>query len=164
MDNPKDKEKPNKFNPDKYKYLAISKFQIKNIKFNITKLSPMAGFELFEKIRYVLASRSAEMEMPSDPLSISTLVYKIALSIDPVIVKEIRETIFENVQFSGDSITKGYAQLSGLEDVAFETLEPMHIYEVLGRGLVVNFFGSFVELILRFQKNPQDIDQSIPKI
>lgn len=134
-------------------------FKIQNTMFKIEKLPPMEGFYLSEFIRtnLVKSSESLDPGTGTDAES-AILFFKSVLGISEGAVEEIRETLFKGIEFSNkgcakedkSGVSKGWAQLSGLEDMAFENFEVINIYEVLVRALYINFFGSFSEMKSRF--------------
>jgi len=129
--------------------MAASEFKLNEIKFKVTKLSPMAGFKLFEKIRFALVG-SADVAKSGNDEESATLFFKAVLSLPPDIIQGFMDILFANIQFTGGSVQTGWSDLKGLEDMAFETLEPVHIYEVFGRSLIVNFTGSFSAIASKF--------------
>ena len=151
------------------KNLTDPKFSLGNIKFQIIKLSPMAGFNLSEKIRFALtlAADSAEAieDLPSMDRNIpaqkkaeiraAILFCKAILKLPPPTIEDFRNTLFENIEFTGGDVAQGWVKLKGMEDMAFT--EPLQIYEVLVRSLIVNFTGSFRELMQRFPAAMQNI-------
>jgi len=152
----KDKEAPPKADPKVQMFEDIIKsvkglknpeFTMEGVKFQIKKLSPIKGFNLFEKIRYEISRNadSAEAE-PDSPL----LFYKAILTLNPDVIEGIREDLFRNVSFRGNGVETGWMDLDGSEDMAFQEMEPLHVYELLIRCLAVNFSGSFHALISKF--------------
>lgn len=132
-----------------FKKMKEPDFEIDGIKFKISKLSPMKGFKLFEQIRFSLVGSAGVAESGGSEES-AALFFKTILALRPSIVQEFMDILFANVQFTGGSVKGGWSDLKGLEDMAFESLEPVHIYEVFGRCLIVNFYGSFLAIISKF--------------
>lgn len=147
-----------------------TKFKIKNVEFSITKLPPMDGFEMAEKIRLNLVYSADRFDVKSNPgeknkevEQNAILFFKAILGIETEFVKEIREKLFEHIQFSGNGVEKGWMDLRQSEDMAFENFEIINIYEVLGRALFVNFSGSFSELTSNFPGMAQILSQQLQK-
>jgi len=137
------------------KGLGDSKFKIKGTEFSVTKLPIMDGFDMAEKIRVTMAETANRFEDNSTPgkslkeqqAQNANLFFKVLLGLPTDFVKELRDKMFEYIQFrggkSGVSDKKGWAPLADCKDAAFQDFEIIHIYEVLGRALYVNFSGSF---------------------
>ena len=149
--------------------LTNPEFSLGGVKFQIIKLSPMSGFNLSEKIRFALASSADAVDIGDNAinndkdgqnqleLAAAVLFCKAVLKLHPATIEEFRNTLFESVEFSGGDISQGWMKLKGMEDMAFKN--PFHIYEVLVRSLVVNFTGSFKELMQKFPAAMQDLMQ-----
>lgn len=132
--------------------LKDPKFKIKKTSFVVSKLPPMQGLELAEYLRYHLA-KSADSFTINDNASEkenAMLFFKAVIGMKPEVVANIREKLFEHVQFSGNGVEKGYMDLTGAEDMAFQGFEISDIYQVLGRALFINFFGSFAGIASAF--------------
>lgn len=125
--------------------MSNPRFKIKGTSFVISKLPPMKSFSLAEYIRVHLAKSadSFSIEDKSSEKENAVLFFKAVLGLDPDVVEHIRETLFEYIEYQGSGVEKGFAPLSGLEDMAFQDFEVVNIYEVIGRALYINFFGSF---------------------
>ena len=129
------------------KGLKDSEFEIEKVKFQIKKLSPIAGFHLFEKIRYELSVNADTAEaQPDSPL----LFFKAVLTLEPDVIEDIRNILFKNISFRGNGVETGWMDLDGSEEMAFQNMEPVHIYELLIRSLSVNFTGSFHAIASKF--------------
>lgn len=131
------------------KKMTNPEFEINGIKFKVSKLSPMNGFRLFEQIRFALVG-SADVAKGDSEEENAALFFKSVLALHPDIIQDFMDVLFASVQFTGGAIKSGWSDLRGLEDMAFESLEPVHIYEVFGRSLVVNFSGSFSAIASKF--------------
>lgn len=131
------------------KKLSSPDFEINGIKFKITKLSPMAGHEMLESMRFAIVSSAGVAEGDGEDEN-AALFFKAVLALHPDLIRGYRDTLFANVEFSGDTVKAGWAVLHGLEDMAFGTLEPVHVYEVFVRCLIVNFTESFSAIASRF--------------
>ena len=132
--------------------LSNPKFKIKNTGFIISKISPMKSFDLAEYIRFNLA-RSADSFSVDDKSSDeenAILFFKAVLGLDPDVVSHIREELFSCIEFTGSGVEKGHMPLAGAEDMAFQNFEVVNIYEVIGRALFINFFGSFAGIVSAF--------------
>ena len=150
------------------KGLGNAKFKIKNGKgegkieteFSVTKLPPMKGFKLAESIRVNLAETANRFEVKDDDgkdkkqqeLEAATLFFKAVLGLPTEFIEDLQEQLFNYIEFKGGSsgIEKGWATLSGLEDAAFNGLEIISVYEVMGRALYINFSGSFSGILSNF--------------
>ena len=129
------------------KGLKDSEFSMCGVKFQVKKLSPIAGFHMFEKIRYEISSNAESSEAePDSPL----LFYKAVLTLEPRVIEEIRVELFKSVSFRGNGVESGWMELDGSEEMALQGMEALHIYELLIRCLSVNFSGSFHALIQKF--------------
>lgn len=133
--------------------LIAPEFTMNDVKFRVTKLAPLKGFDLFEEIRYQLA-RNADTDHggKNSEKESAILFFKAVLTLNPVIIMDIRSILFVNVEFMGgeSGVDKKYTKLVGLEEMAFSTLEAIHIYELLIRCLAVNFSASFRALASEF--------------
>ena len=145
------------------KKMTEPEFEINGIKFKVSKLSPMKGFKLFESIRFALSGNAGSLDSEGDEKA-AMLFYKAIMTLHPDVIQGFMDILFANVQFTGGSIKSGWSDLKGLEDMAFETLEPVHIYEVFGRSLIVNFTGSFSAIASKFQGGEALLQQLKQKI
>lgn len=137
---------------EKAKNLANPEFAIKDVKFRVTKLAPLKGFDLFEYIRFNLASNAdTDDGVNSSETKSAILFFKAVLTLQPNIIKNIMGDLFVNVEFMRPGVVdKKYAKLVGLEEMAFSTLEVIHIYELFIRCLAVNFSASFHAIASEF--------------
>ncbi len=129
--------------------LTETEFEIDGTRFFIAKLPAMAAYDLMELIRHELG-KSQALVMPEggEDATVSGLL-RVVLSLDPSFVKMVRRKLFERVSFANARATKPQ-QLAGAEDMAFDGLEPVAVYEVLVRCLAVNFTPSLRALGSRF--------------
>ena len=130
------------------------KLTIGGVSFDICKLPVMDGYRLSEQIREALALQSEAVEMPQDVKGeavAATAFVKSVLTLPPSVVEKVRKTLFSSVTFKTKDVEQGWIGLLGAEDMAFESLETYHVYEVFGRCLLVNFSGSFTDILSRFQ-------------
>ena len=145
--------------------LTKTEFEIGGTRFAVAKLPAMAGFDLLEAIRHELG-KSQALSLPSmDALdnedgSIVSLL-KIVLSLDPAFVRQVRQKLFEKVAFSNTRVPTPQ-QLVGAEEIAFDGLEPIAIYEVLARSAAVNFTPSLDALVSRLRDAPLVSSPSAP--
>lgn len=139
---------------------AKPEFAINKRKFRISKMGALAAFELGEKIRFALSKVDIDPKNVSQGAQTAETLMMVfvqgVLSLDPETVKEIREALFETIDFSGDDVKKGWLNVGSNPDMAFNGLEAAHIYELILRALAVNFFGSFSGLISALGDSPKD--------
>ena len=144
--------------------LTKTEFEIGGTRFAVAKLPAMAGFDLLEAIRHELG-KSQALSLPTEVLkeddrSIATFL-KIVLSLDPAFVRQVRQKLFEKVAFSNTQVPTPQ-QLAGAEEMAFDGLEPIAIYEVLLRSAAVNFTSSLDALVSRLKDAPLVSSPSAP--
>lgn len=132
--------------------LSNPRFKIKGTEFVISKIPPLRQFDVAEYIRFNLAKSadSFSIDDKSNDEDNALLFYKAVLGLDPEVVAHIREELFSCIEFTGSGVEKGYMSLPGAEDMAFQDFEVVHIYEVIGRALFINFFGSFAGMLSAF--------------
>ena len=117
--------------------------------FSFRKLPSMAAWRLMEEIRVAVAGRLSSMTA-EDALEPGVEIIKAVIGQPPEVVDSIRKQIFQVVYFqNGAAVTPQV--LVGAEDMAFDGLEPVAVYEVLVRGLAVNFTASFAAVASRLQ-------------
>jgi len=133
---------------EKIKGLNDPEFSINDAKFRITKLSPIKGFKLFEQIRHALALNADAVS--GDIENGALTFYKAILTLSPEKIESFMNPMFDNVEFQGSGVDRGWAHLKGMEEMAFQSLEPIHIYELFVRCLAVNFTGSFHAIASKF--------------
>ena len=122
-------------------------FTIKGTRFRISKLLPEEGFEVSEILREGLGARLATIGATA---SIETAVAAMFLSLPAATVERVRQRLFEEVYFKNKLTNKQWLNLAQERGMGFTDLEPLHVYEVLMRALVVNFLESLLELPSRF--------------
>ena len=129
--------------------LTTTEFEIGGTRFFIAKLPAMAAFDLLELIRHQVG-KSAALAVPegSEDESVGALL-KMVLSLDPAFVARVRQRLFEKVSFSNERVSTPL-KLAGAEDMAFDGLEPVAVYEVLLRCLAVNFTASLRAGVSKF--------------
>ena len=121
-------------------------FTIGDTRFRVSKLSPLEAFGTMEKIRVAAAPVLASYQDESVG-DFSEIISEV-LKIDPASLSVIRDELFAGVRFT-NGIAKTERILQGNIDMAFSKLLPIHIYEVLGRALVINFLESFCDILRR---------------
>ena len=125
---------------------SVSDFQrtsvtIGDATFMFEKLLPMEAFRAFEGIRPGLASAFDSAPAQETDEAFLKQVLKALLATPVETVDFAMAALFRSVKFT-NAATKTPTRVSGMEDTAFMGLEPIHIYEVLGRAFAVNFTGS----------------------
>ncbi|MCK5133227.1 MAG: hypothetical protein KAR40_13880 [Candidatus Sabulitectum sp.] len=145
--------------------LSSPKFKIKGTEFVISKIPPMQSFDVAEFIRFNLAKSadSFSIDDKSSETDNAILFFKAVLGLDPAVVAHIREELFAYIEFTGSGVEKGYMPLAGAEDMAFQNFEVVHVYEVIGRALFINFFGSFAGIASAFPGAESFIKSHLPK-
>ena len=155
---------------------------IDGTRFVVGKLPAMAAFDLMEQIRRELGKVSAQLLpegtdetrrelgkvsaqlLPKGTDETGTAgrgLIQAALSLEPAFVALVRRKLFEKVSFSNQH-APALQQLAGAEDMAFDGLEPVAVYEVLLRCLAVNFTASLRALVSRFNDVSQATSPPIP--
>lgn len=117
--------------------LSASEFEIGGTRFVISKLPAMPAFHLLESIRREVGRTTAS----EDPNASVGSLLQVILSLEPEFVDRVRRTLFDKVLFANEKAMTPQT-LAGAEDTAFSTLEPVSVYTVLVRCLVVNFSAS----------------------
>ena len=120
--------------------------------FSFTKLGAMEGWNVLERIREEVGKTAdlEKLEFGEDMKAMAVSLLKAVLALPSPVVEEIRRRLFASVQFKSASTT--WQALAGAEDSAFNGLESSAIYEVMGRSLSVNFFGSFAGIAATISK------------
>ena len=121
--------------------LSAAEFEIGGARFKVSKLPAMAAFNLLEQIRREVGRSTSEIKASEDPDATVGSMLQVVLSLEPAFVDQVRRKLFENVVFSNERAVTPQP-LGGAEDLAFEGLEPVAVYEVLARSLSVNFSAS----------------------
>ena len=129
------------------KGLNDREFTMEGVKFQIKKLSPFDGFHLFEEIRHALFSNADSAQADTES---ALLFYKAILTLEPSVINGFRAKLFRHVSFRGNGVDSGWMDLEHAEDMAFQDMEPLHIYELFVRCLAVNFTGSFHAIASKF--------------
>ncbi len=129
--------------------ITATEFSIGEVEFKISKLPAMKGFDLMEAIRHEFSKASIDVDIDvSNPRKAGAELLKSVLGLDPAFVARVRTDMFKNVHYRGNG-AQTFTVIYGTEDMAFKGLEPISIYEVLGRSLAVNFTDSFQEIALK---------------
>ena len=123
--------------------------------FKINKLMVMDSLDVLEEIREGMGQRLLELEH----MSLQEAIARAVIGAPRDLVARIRDRLFEEVTFKNQS-AKTHVTLAGSEEMAFENLSAVDVYEVLVRCLAVNFFDSFQELISRLNQSELDSNQS----
>ncbi len=129
------------------KGLNDREFTMEGVTFQIKKLSPFDGFHLFEEIRHALFSNADSAQADTES---ALLFYKAILTLEPAVIEGFRAKLFKNVAFRGNGVDTGWMDLEHAEEMAFQDMEPLHVYELFVRCLAVNFTGSFHALASKF--------------
>lgn len=117
------------------------------VKFQVEKLMPLQGLALFEKIRPGIGAALARIN--KEGMGEGTLIDIVCL-FPPETVGIIMDRLFQTVLYSRESVPDA-TRLSGDVDSAFFGLEPIAIYEVMARCLIINFIGSVSALLSRMR-------------
>ena len=134
-------------------------FTISETRFIIEKLPALEGWHCLETIRAELGSigldqiivtireqqtamgRGKTEDAATREQEVIAAVILVLGKLGVRFIDELRKTFFARIRFASPSTT--VQPLAGAEVMAFNGLEPISIYEVLVRSLVVNFFDSF---------------------
>ena len=135
--------------------LLEAECQIGDTRFHLDKMGAMEAWRVLEVIRKEASNvaglpitdlmtqlRGATMD---DAIRIGAKVALAVIGLPVPFVEGLRKTLFKHVRFTGNG-AQTPQMLMGAEDMAFNGLEPVAIYEVLVRSLAVNFTPSFAGL------------------
>lgn len=113
--------------------------------FTITKLMPFEGFRVLDKIREAVGEQAAKL--PADA-SVQNIIVAIAMSIPSEKLEAIMRPLFTSVTFTSATVKTPapVADHNTIDEMAFNGLEPITIYNLLLRCLAVNFFSSFTAI------------------
>lgn len=136
-----------------------------NTTFYFEKLLPMKGFDVLEIIRPGLADALDRMPM-FDPTKLTpeagiALLFSVVLKVSPATIRLARDQMFQEVKFTNAAAQTRMA-VAGNEDTAFMDLEPIRVYEVIGRALAVNFTESLSVILSRMRQAPLSPSPPIP--
>lgn len=126
-------------------------FKIGDVQFNLPIIPPLRGWEICELFREAVGRPEVLMSLTADASPEQAgkrIIMGLLVSMSREHVKQIRGELFEFVQFKAPGQVK-MMELAGLEDMAFEKLDPFSIYEVMGRCFAANFIGYFNEMLAR---------------
>ena len=128
--------------------------------FQIERLSPMEGYKLLDDIRTMIGEHIPDaLQQTGDPLAI--LVATIG-KIPHKDMEIVRKKLFENIQFSRPDARQP-RPLYGSEDIAFQGLDAGVIYELIVRGLAVNFTDTLLRIQGSSEAEDKTSNQSPPK-
>jgi len=119
---------------------AAKTVQLGQTHFRIEKLPAMAAFDVLEQIRVALGGVWPDVDMES---GIGSGMLGAILRIPKDELAQIRAALFRSVFFRSPKVRGQEATLAGMEDMAFEGLEPVAVYRVLVGAVAVNFRDSF---------------------
>ncbi len=118
--------------------------------FKIQKLLPMEAYQAFEMIRAELGEKLGRYETEEgQTLTVPDIILAI-LKLAPEKVDEVRRALFAGVTFTNER-AETPMRLAGDENMAFEKLEPIDIYEVFVRCLAINFTGSLTAVLSKVE-------------
>lgn len=146
-------------NIERLKPLAAKNFSIEEVDFQIRPLSAPDQFSLMEYIRNELVRVELSPAFVNlflggfEGLTSDELLLRLItgfLSLSPRAMATIKTKLFEHVGWKNAEINvPEYSELAGVEEMAFGQLGPGAIYEVIIRGLAVNFIASSAGTIIR---------------
>lgn len=111
-------------------------------RFRIEKMLPMQGFEVLEMVRSAVGDRFRTL---SAETGTAGALISVILGIDPPALRSIMDRLFRSVHFTNANV-KTPMVVFGNEGMAFESCQPIDVYELLARCLTVNFRESFSDL------------------
>jgi len=114
--------------------------QLGQTHFRIEKLPAMAAFDVLEQIRVALGGVWPDVDLDS---GVGSGMLGAILRIPKDELAQIRAALFRAVFFRSPKVRGQEATLAGMEDMAFEGLEPVSVYRVLIGAVAVNFRDSF---------------------
>ena len=124
--------------------LKKDRFSIGKTKFRIIKLLPMEAYEVMECIRVGLGPSLASLEVSeSGKISLADFL-SLVMSLPRETLREVRDALFAEVRFQNQA-AKTPLPVGGNEDMAFDGLGFLAVYEVLARAVMVNFGESLAE-------------------
>ena len=131
--------------------------QIRKVNFNIRKLLCMEGYDVVEELRGAAPAVMQIETKPDDP--IEKLIAAVLVSIPKDIFERLRKKLFAHITFTIGGVT---LTLAGEEERAFQTLVPVHVYELIFRSFYINFIESWDEIKSRFLGD-QSITDAMPR-
>ena len=123
--------------------------------FKFGKMLAEEAFELLEELRPGLAPALTDLDIPDELFDgdeeaikkramvvITRLVASVISSVPPNIIRSARNALFRHVRYTSKSQPTPTVLATDVNN-AFDGLEAVHIYLVLGRAFAVNFLGSW---------------------
>jgi len=126
--------------------LSDHEFKIGDVQFNVKKLNALDAWHMSESIRVELGSDIASIEVDGDKKKALMSIFSKITTLQTDFVNDLRVKLFKTIEFKTKDVERGWLKLEGMEDMAFQNLEPTAIYELLMRSLAVNFTKSFAGL------------------
>lgn len=127
-------------------------FEIDKVKFELQVIPPLAGWDICELFREAVGRPEVLLSVTQDGKDgkdkIKRAIAGLLLCMSRQHVKALRDAIFEYVTFKRPEQPKPMT-LAGVEDMAFEGMDPFAVYEVLGRAFHVNFTEYFNKMLGR---------------
>ena len=120
--------------------------------FKINKLLAMDAFDLLEDIRPSVGMGITAILGKGLP---TTTILAMILNLPKNTFSNIKSKLFQGVSFTNTNM-KSPTILAGNEDVAFNGLEALDIYQIFFRAFVVNFFSQFNVLLSHIAPLEQD--------
>ena len=131
------------------KELTSNDFSIGDIRFRVSKLKGMAGFELLEKIRTALGQEALDNTFASEnEAEVGTSVIGLICSIPTKNVLDILDSCKECIDVRLPSSDR-YLPMREVEALLNEVIEPVDYYELIARAIAVNFTKSLRDLLHR---------------
>ena len=112
----------------------------------------MDAFDLLEDIRPSVGMGITAILGKGLP---TTTILAMVLNLPKNTFSNIKSKLFQNVSFTNTNM-KSPTILAGNEDVAFNGLEALDIYQIFFRAFVVNFFSQFNVLLSHIPPQEQD--------
>ena len=133
--------------------LTDREFKLGDTTFRIEKLLPEPAFDLAEIIR----SNAVNLwgKQGTGQMTLADLIAAL-MALDPTVVKQIQRIIYNEATFANPRTQMQFMTLPGKEGMAFGALEIIHHYEVLIRGLAINFMPSWDALSSRIPSQVRD--------
>lgn len=149
------------------------------VRFTATKLDAVSAWELWVEVIEPELSRIAILDS-LEPIikdamgvqggstaqiteaEVGVLLGKTLLSVEPQVKKRLRASLFPTVDFTTVATPSPQPLVADAERLAFATLEPSDIYQVLLRVIAINFIQSFVTLFRSTSPTTPDSSPSAP--
>ena len=131
------------------KELQIPDFTIGKIRYRVSVLKGMAGFNLLETIREAFSSKlSNAIGDGSDEARAGAQMMSAVMSVDRIHVMKVWEAVQECIEVKLPN-TDRFVSLSSAYALWEQEMEPLDLYEVLVRAVAVNFTKSIQDLMSR---------------